>query len=99
LEGGGLEVDIDNPFEVQGLVQLRISYDGGILVRDTELVAGQTTRSFDFSTLEIRELLASSEIEVALVGEVQAISGIVTVRPGQKLVLTPRLTATVRMES
>jgi hypothetical protein len=99
LEGGGIEIDISNPFEIRGVFQVRISYDDGIMSRYADLAAGESMIEFDLSESEIRELLSSTSITVEFMGEVNSASGMVTLRPGQRIELVPRLFATLRVES
>jgi hypothetical protein len=58
----------------------------------------QINLEIDLSAIELRELLSSGQISVAFVGTVNSDSGGATVRPDQKLVLTPRIYARMRME-
>jgi hypothetical protein len=98
LEGGRIRVEVQNPFGVHGVFQARISHDRGVLTRDAVLGPEQTNLEIDLSAIELRELLSSGQISVAFVGTVNSDSGGATVRPDQKLVLTPRIYARMRME-
>jgi hypothetical protein len=84
-------VEIDNPFAVGGELQLRLHAPGAMDSRhQATLVPGLRTIPFELKLDEVRSLLGRN-VELSMTGTVTQTAGPVTIRPGDALMISPRI--------
>lgn len=95
---GALVVTADNPFDVTGTLQMRISSGTADLInpRTLQVSPGITTQRIEFEQDELNSILGS-EITVRLSGTVSGTDGTVLVQPGQVLEIETHLDLTLEI--
>jgi hypothetical protein len=95
---GALVVTANNPFDVTGTLQMRISAGTLDLInpRTLQVGPGVTTQRIEFEQDELNSILGS-EITVRLSGTVSGTDGTVTVQPGQVLEIETHLDLTLEI--
>jgi hypothetical protein len=95
VQSGGLVLSITNPFQVAGILNLRLTPDGGAPINKTvtlSIASAATTQRVDFSKSELRALLGHT-VTMTIAGAVTSngSNGSTSVSPKQAVVVTSRL--------
>lgn len=101
ISGGALVLTVQNPFAVQGTVNVDVTAPNGThLTKSVALPLGgpttgpQTVR-IPLTASEINSLVGQTGVAIAITGSVSAPAGAVTVTPTQKIVLNTMVEATI----
>lgn len=94
LRSGAFRLGIQNPFTVEGELDLRIVAPGTELTRTVPIALGESEPRVAFTGDEIRAILGN-EVEVGGTATVSAPSGVLTVTPSQVLVVDAALEVVV----
>lgn len=92
--GGSLQLDIDNPFNVTGSLTLGFDGGDGVIAKNVPLTAGASAPAMTFTKAELDRLLGHNVV-VSYSGIVNGSS--VTVRPGQTVTVASRLQVAINM--
>jgi hypothetical protein len=91
VQSGALVLTLANPFNVTGILTVRLTPSGGTVITKTvTLGVGTTTQRVPFSQAELQSLLGTN-VTVTYIGAVNATSGPVTVSPKQNVLVTAKL--------
>lgn len=96
IQSGVLLLEVDNPFQVTGSLQIALSAPGApAIVRHLSLGTGQTESRAEFTGHELRAILEDEKATLSATGTVTATGGTVTIRPDQVLKANSRFDLTV----
>ena len=87
IQSGGLALDIDNPFGLEGTIDLAFDLGSSTLEKSVVLVPGASSVSVVFTAAELQAILEAGIVDVRAIGTLGAPTGVITVRPGQAMVM------------
>lgn len=87
VQRGALQLEVENPFSVEGTLDLEFDLGTATMQRSVALVAGESSVSVEFTGAELRDLLGAGSVSVTAQGTLAAPDGTLTVSPGQELVI------------
>lgn len=87
VQSGSILLDIANPFDVSGT--LDVTFEGGIapIQRALDVTQGTYSDSLAFTGSELRSMLGANPLDVVATGTVSAPGGTITVTPTQQLMI------------
>lgn len=87
IQSGALRFRVQNPFAITGTMNVEFQLPGVTIQRTLNISQGSYSARVEFTGDELRQILASGEVDVVTSGTVTAPEGTLTVTPRQKLVL------------
>lgn len=98
IQSGAIILDITNPFGVGVSGQFDIAYPGGKITKALNVGSGATsTTSLSYTGAEFRTFLGRSGVELTGSGTVSSSAGVITVTPGQQVVIKAKIDLTLRI--
>ena len=98
IQSGAIVLDITNPFGVGVTGQFDIAYPGGKISKALNVGSGATsTASLTYTGAEFRTFLGKSGVELTGSGTVSSSAGVITVTPGQQVVIKAKIDITLRI--
>ncbi len=94
-KGGALLLDITNPFDVTGDLDLTLTAPGVAIRKPVALEAGSSTARVELTESELGSLLGASPVVLGAGGAVSAPAAGATVRPAQGVEIASRLELTI----
>lgn len=94
IRGGALRLTLENPFAVEGSIDLRLTTLAADILKTIPLATGGSELRVEFTAAELRSIVGHT-VTFGGMGTVTAPSGTVVVTPSQKLVGEARLELTL----
>ncbi|MEX0912625.1 MAG: hypothetical protein WD031_04265, partial [Gemmatimonadota bacterium] len=96
VKSGALRMEIDNPFDVSGSLQVRISAPGAAaIVKTLQIPAGVSSQRVEFSGSELRSILGEPGVTMNVEGGVSSPTAGTAVRPNHAITIDGQLELTV----
>ncbi len=93
VESGALLLDVDNPLVVTGTMDVEFRLPTRTIRKSVPLQEGSYRARVEFTTTELRSLLASPGMDVVASGTATSATGTVTLEPGDRLRVAIQLEA------
>lgn len=87
IQSGVLRLEVDNPLDLQGTLDLDFDTGSQTTHKSLALAPGQSTLVLDFTATELRTLIGAGSVEVTAQGSLSASDGTITLQPGTTLVM------------
>ena len=98
IQNGAIILDITNPFGVGVAGQFDITYPGGKLTKALNVGSGATSSTnLTYTGSEFRTFLGKSGVKLTGSGTVSSSAGVITVTPGQQVVIKAKIDLTLRI--
>jgi hypothetical protein len=95
LQGGAIEVRMENPFEVSGTLNLWITAAGVSIVRPVAVQRGATTVRVELTAAELRSLVGRPGVRIRVAGGVSTPAAGTNVRAADAISIRTRLDLTI----
>ena len=91
VQGGAVQLQITNPFDISGEFELRIVTPTGQVVRPVEIAQGESNVRIELNGDEMRSMLGQSDVRLSLAGVASSAAGGTEVHPSDEIALAARL--------
>ena len=91
VQEGALRLAIENPFDITGSFELRITTPSGEIVQPVEITPGESLVRVALTGDELRSMLGQDEVGIAIVGTVSSPSSGTELAPEEEIAITARL--------
>ena len=88
---GALRLDISNPFDLEGTLQLEFDLGTSTIQKSFVLAPGESSASMEFTGDELQDLLEAGTVAVTASGTLGADGGTITVQPDDTMTMSSRL--------
>ena len=96
VQEGALRVEIDNPLDVAGFLEVRIRTPTRVIVKGLELAAGSTRQRLPFTADELRSILGQPNVRFDVSGTLASGPEGTAIDPSERIVCLASVEATVR---
>jgi hypothetical protein len=91
VRGGAVHLEIDNPFEIEGTLELRINSSAAQIVKPVEIAPGSSRSRIDLTGAEMKSILGQSDVQLSISGLASSPSEGTAVEPTDAIGLGVRL--------
>jgi hypothetical protein len=91
VRGGAVHLEIDNPFDIEGTLELRISSPAAQIVKPLEITPGSSSSRIELTGAEMKSILGQSDVQLSISGLASSPSEGTAVEPTHEIGLGMRL--------
>ena len=91
VQSGALRLDISNPFDLEGTLQLEFDLGTSTIQKSFVLAPGTSSAAMEFTGDELQDLLEAGTVAVTASGTLGADGGTITVQPDDTMTMSSRL--------